>query len=115
MQKLWFKIEVGKLMKIFFIRNVLNNIPWSLKVFPVMPVTIFPRKTMKIHAFSYQSAAVGLSIVNQSYHAHDRTLHYGAGRAAVLSRLVLEGFCELEGAVQTEQCCLYILQPCRTV
>ena len=51
MQKLWFKIGVGKLMKIFFIRNVPNNIPWSLKVFPVMPVTIFPRKTMKNSCF----------------------------------------------------------------
>ena len=26
MQKLWFKIGVGTLMKIFFIRNVINNI-----------------------------------------------------------------------------------------
>ena len=42
----WFKIGVGKLMKIFFMRNVPNNIPWLLKVFPVLPVTIFPRKTM---------------------------------------------------------------------
>ena len=39
------------MMKIFFIRNVPNNIPWSLKVFPVMPVTIFPRKTMKKSCF----------------------------------------------------------------
>ena len=38
-------------MKIFFIRNVPNNIPWSLKVFSVMPVTIFPRKTMKNSCF----------------------------------------------------------------
>ena len=38
-------------MKIFFIRNVPNNIPWSRKVFPVMPVTIFPRKTMKKSCF----------------------------------------------------------------
>ena len=34
------------MMKIFFIRNVPNNIPLSLKVFPVMPLAIFPRKTM---------------------------------------------------------------------
>ena len=47
MQKLWFKIGVRKSMKIFFIRNVPNNIPWSLKVFSGMPVTIFPRKPMK--------------------------------------------------------------------
>ena len=48
MQKICFKIGVGKSMKIFFIRNVPNNIPWSLKVFSAMPVTIFPRKTMNI-------------------------------------------------------------------
>ena len=34
------------MMKIFFIRNVSNNIPLSLKVFPVMPLALFPRKTM---------------------------------------------------------------------
>ena len=50
-QKIWFKIGVGILMKIFFIRNVPNNIPWSLKMFPVMYVTIFPRKTMKKSCF----------------------------------------------------------------
>ena len=38
-------------MKIFFIRNVENNIPWPLKVLPVMPVTIFPRKIMKKTCF----------------------------------------------------------------
>ena len=38
-------------MKIFFVRNVPNNIPWLLKVFPMMPVTIFPRKTMKNSCF----------------------------------------------------------------
>ena len=47
MQKIWFKIGVGKSMKMFFIRNVPNNIPCPLEVLPVMPVTIFPRKTMK--------------------------------------------------------------------
>ena len=51
LQKWCFKIGVGKSMKIFFIRNVPNNIPWSLKVFLVMPVTIFPRKTMKNSCF----------------------------------------------------------------
>ena len=45
-QKWWLKIGVGKLMKIFFIRNAPNTIPLSLKVFPVMTVMIFPRKTM---------------------------------------------------------------------
>ena len=46
MQKRWFKIRVGKLMKIFFIRNVVNNIALSLKKFPVMPLVTFPRKNM---------------------------------------------------------------------
>ena len=44
--KTWFKIRVGKLMKIFVIRNVPNNIPWSLKVSPVTWETILTRKTM---------------------------------------------------------------------
>ena len=34
------------MMKIFFIRNAGNNIPSSLKVFSVMPLAEFPRKTM---------------------------------------------------------------------
>ena len=34
MQKIQFKIWVGKMTKIFFIRNAPNNIAWSLKVFP---------------------------------------------------------------------------------
>ncbi len=49
--KTWLKIGVGNLMKIFFIRNVPNNIPWSLKMLPVMPATIFPRKTIKNSRF----------------------------------------------------------------
>ena len=49
-------------------------------------------KPPKIRRFSYQSATVGLPIVNQSYHADGRALHYGAGHVAVLSRLYLEGF-----------------------
>ena len=51
MQKICFKIGVGKSMKIFFIRNVPNNIPWPLKVLPVMPVTMFPFKNHKKHVF----------------------------------------------------------------
>ena len=47
MQKIWFKMRVGKLMKIFFMRNVSNTIPWSLKVFPMMPETTFPPKSIK--------------------------------------------------------------------
>ena len=50
-QKTWLKIGVGNLMKIFFIRNVPNNSPWSLKMSPVMHATIFPRKTMKNSRF----------------------------------------------------------------
>ena len=42
MQKICFKIGVGKSMKIFFIRNVPNIIPWPLKVLPAMLVTMFP-------------------------------------------------------------------------
>ena len=37
-------------------------------------------KPPKIRRFSYQSATVGLPIVNQSYHAHVRALHCGARR-----------------------------------
>ena len=46
-------------MKIFFIRNVPNKIPWALKVFPVMPMMIFPRKTMKISCFFLQVCHCG--------------------------------------------------------
>ena len=66
MQKIWFKIGVGKLMKIFFMRNVPNNILWPLKVSPVMPETIFPRKTIKFHAFSCLLTTIGIPIVNAS-------------------------------------------------
>ena len=56
MQKLWLKIGVGNLMKIFFIRNAPNNISWSLKVFPVMTVMMFPfknhEKSWKFYGFS---------------------------------------------------------------
>ena len=51
MQKLWLKIGVGNLMKIFFIRNAPNTIPLSLKVFPVMTVMVFPRKIMNFSCF----------------------------------------------------------------
>ena len=51
MQKIWFKMRVGKLMKIFFMRNVSNNIPWPLKVSLVISETIFPRKTIKFSWF----------------------------------------------------------------
>ena len=51
MQNLWLRIEVGNSMKIFFIRNAPNNIPWSLKVFPAVPVMMFPFKNMKKSCF----------------------------------------------------------------
>ena len=51
LQKLWLKIGVGNLMKIFFIRNAPNTIPLSLKVFPVMTVMVFPWKNMKFSCF----------------------------------------------------------------
>ena len=51
MQKIWFKIGVGKSMKIFFIRNVSNNISWALRVFAVTSETIFPQKTMNFSCF----------------------------------------------------------------
>ena len=47
MQNLWLRKGVGNSMKIFFIRNAPNNIPWLLKVFPAMPVMMFPFKNMK--------------------------------------------------------------------
>ena len=44
--KIYFNIGVGKSTKIFFIRNVANNILLSLKMFPVMPLAPLPRKSM---------------------------------------------------------------------
>ena len=70
MQKIWFKIGVGNLMKIFFIRNVPNNIPWSLKMFPVMPATIFPRKTMKNSRF--------FLYVDYCRASHSKCMHCGS-------------------------------------
>ena len=61
----------------------------ATEAFPVMAVTIFPRKTMKNHAFSYQSATVGLFIVNQPYHAHARALHCVTRLVTALRRLYL--------------------------
>ena len=64
-QKIWFKIGVGKLMKIFFMRNVPNNISWSLGVLAVTSEMISPRKPWKkFHDFSCFLTTVGISIVN---------------------------------------------------
>jgi hypothetical protein len=48
-QKTWFKIGVGKVIKIFSIRNVMNDIPWSLKVLSNDTRGDIPSKT---HDFS---------------------------------------------------------------
>ena len=87
-------------MKIFFIRNAPNTIPLSLKVFLVMTVMVFPRKTMNFHAFSHLTATVGLPIVNQSYHAHGRALLCGAGRPVNFQVMVLCGYWELEAVLR---------------
>ena len=50
-----------------------------------------PENPPKFRRFSHQSATVGLSIVIQSYHAHDRTLHYGALRSANFKVMVFCG------------------------
>ena len=62
------QIGVENLMKIFSIRNAPNNIPWSLKVFPVMSVTIFPRKTIKNSCF--------LMFVGYCRDSNSKCMHY---------------------------------------
>ena len=47
-------------------------------------------KPSKFHAFSHQSATVGLSIVNHAYHVHDRTLHCDAPRPVNFEVTVFE-------------------------
>ena len=64
-------------------------------VFGVASDDVSFKKPSKFHVFSHQSATVGLSIVNQAYHAHDRALHCGTRRAAALRRLYLCEFLEL--------------------
>ena len=49
-------------------------------------------KPQKFHAFSHRSATVGLSIVNQSYHAHGRALHCAARRLVNFKVMVLCGY-----------------------
>ena len=63
------------------------------------------KKPSKFHVFSHQSATVGLSIVNQPYHAHDRALHCGTRLVAVLPRIYLCEFLELEA--QLRICCCH--------
>ena len=64
MSKTWFKMRVGKLMKIFFIRNVPNNIPLPLKMFPVMPLAPLPRKSMIFSCVFMFSDYCRVSLVN---------------------------------------------------
>ena len=67
-------------MKIFFMRNVPNNIPWSLKVCPVTSETLFPRKTMNFSCFSCFLTTVGISIVNAcSVVSLYRNAHFSEG------------------------------------
>ena len=54
----------------------------------------------KIRRFSYQSATVGLPIVNQSYHAHGRALYCGVRRLVNFKVMVLCGYWELEAVLQ---------------
>ena len=63
-----------------------------------------PEKPPKFRCFSHQAATVGLSIVNQSYHAHDRALHCGARRPVKLKQTVLQGYWELEALLQDSAC-----------
>ena len=102
-QKWWFKIWVGKSMKIFFIRNAPNTIPLSLKVFRWWLWWYFLEKQWIFHAFSHLTATVGFPIVNQPYHARGRALHCGTRLVAVLQRLYLCEFLELEA--QLRICC----------
>ena len=59
--------------------------------------------------FSYQSATVGLSIVNQSYHAHDRALHWGARRPVDFKVMVLCGYWLPEALLEICACRGYLL------
>ena len=49
------------------------------------------KKPSKIRCFYYQSATVGLHIVNQSYDAHGRALYCGARRLVNFKVMVLCG------------------------
>ena len=80
-------------MKIFFIRNVPNNIPWSLKMFPVMYVTIFPRKTMKNSCFfmyvDYCRASYSKCMHCSSFAPTQWDHFFGGGRAVDLLQFAL--------------------------
>ena len=80
-------------MKIFFIRNVPNNLPWSLEMFPVMPVTIFPRKTMKKSCFfmyaDYCRASHSNCMHCSSFAPTQWDHFWGSGRAVELLQFAL--------------------------
>ena len=87
MQKVCFKIGVGKSMKIFFIRNAPNNIAWPQKVLSVMPVTMFPRKTMKNSRL--------FMFVDYCRESYCKYIHYknlGVERAPTLERPIFKAF-----------------------
>ena len=72
-------------MKIFFIRNAPNTIPLSLKVFPVMTVMVFPRKTMKNSRFfmyaDYCRASYSKCMRCSSFAPTQWDHFFGGGRA----------------------------------
>ena len=70
------------------------------------------RKPLNFRCFSHQSGTVGLPIVNESYHAHDRALHFGTRCAAVLRQLYLCEFLELELHIRDSTCRRCLLTPC---
>ena len=51
-----------------------------------------PQKPLYFRRFSYQSATVGLPIVNPRHHAHGRALHSGARRPVNFKVMVLCGY-----------------------
>ena len=70
------------------------------------------RKPLKFRCFSHQSGTVGLPIVNEAYHAHDRALHFGTRCAAVLRQLYLCEFLELELHIRDSTCRRCLLTAC---
>ena len=55
---------------------------------------------------------MGLPIVNEAYHAHDRALHFGTRCAAVLRQLYLCEFLELELHIRDSTCRRCLLTAC---
>jgi hypothetical protein len=70
------------------------------------------KKPLSFRCFSHQSGTVGLPIVNESYHAHDRALRFGSRCAAVLRRLYLCEFLELELELRDSECRGCLLPSC---